>query len=65
MKTIIDLANSEINELEHAVNNASDMKDYVDQFAEYTAKDMLHILKSLVAMVKKEEVVKRGESQVA
>lgn len=48
MKTLLELAELEITELEYALNNESDMADYVSQFAEYTAATMHHILKSLV-----------------
>lgn len=47
-KTITELAELEIDELEHAIKHKSDMKDYVETFEEYTAAHMLHILKSLV-----------------
>ena len=47
-KTIVELAEMEIDELEYALKYKSDMKDYVEQFEEYTAKHMLHLLKSLV-----------------
>jgi hypothetical protein len=48
LKTVTELAELEIAELEHAVNSKSDMEDYVSQFAEYTAEHVLHLLKSLV-----------------
>lgn len=58
-KTIQELAELEIAELEHAINNKSDMADYVDQFAEYTAKHVLHIMKSLL----KENAELKAKSQ--
>lgn len=47
-KTLTELAEIEIYELEHAVKNESDMEDYISQFAEHTALQILHIMKSLL-----------------
>lgn len=46
-KTVTELAETEIDELEYAINNKV-LDEYVSTFAEYTAEHMLHILKSLV-----------------
>ena len=47
-KTVTELAELEITELEYAVKSESDMEDYISQFAEHTAEHILHIMKSLV-----------------
>jgi hypothetical protein len=64
-KTITELAELEIAELEYALENDSDMSDYVSQFEEYTAAHILHIMKSLVKenkalKAKQLRVIKRG-----
>jgi len=51
--------------LEYALENESDMADYVSQFEEYTAAHILHIMKSLVKenkalKAKQLRVIKRG-----
>lgn len=48
MKTLVELAELEISELEYAVKSESDMEDYISQFAEHTAEHILHIMKSLI-----------------
>lgn len=47
LKTITELAELEIAELEYALNYKV-MDKYVSTFAEYTADHMLHLLNSLV-----------------
>lgn len=48
MKTLLEVAEQEIEALENAVRDKSDMDDYMHDFPKYTSKDLLHVLKSLV-----------------
>ncbi|MDR6555485.1 hypothetical protein [Paenibacillus qinlingensis] len=48
MKTLLELAELEIDALEHAIRNESDMNDYICDFPKYTSKDLLYVLTSLV-----------------
>lgn len=64
-KTITELAELEILELEYAVESEADMADYISQFAEHTAEHILHLMKSLVKenkalKAKQLRIIKRG-----
>ncbi|OCT12534.1 hypothetical protein A8709_32450 [Paenibacillus pectinilyticus] len=48
MKTLLELADQEIEALEYAIRDESDMDDYMHDFPKYTSKDLLYVLKALV-----------------
>ena len=48
MKTLLELADQEIEALEYAIRNESDMADYMHDFPKYTSKDLLYVIKALV-----------------
>jgi hypothetical protein len=48
MKSLLELAELEIKELEYVIEHKEDMPDYMHDFEKYTAKDILHVMKSLV-----------------
>ena len=48
MKTLIELAEQEVEALEYAIRDERDMTDYMHDFPKYTSKDLLYVIKALV-----------------
>ena len=52
MKTLLELAEQEVEALEYAIRDERDMEDYMHDFIKYTSKDLHYVLTALVKRVK-------------